>query len=76
MTITSILQILIGFVGLVCIAIPFSQNRSSINYRYIFVAIIFQIILAFALLKIPFIVEVFANLQWRKFITGSDTRGC
>ena len=63
MTLTSILQILIGFVGLVCIAIPFSQNRSSINYRYIFVAIIFQIILAFALLKIPFIVQIFAYLS-------------
>ncbi|MDB4243337.1 Na+-dependent nucleoside transporter [Gammaproteobacteria bacterium] len=63
MIITSILQILIGFVGLVCIAIPFSQNRSSINYRYIFVAIIFQIILAFALLKIPFIVQIFAYLS-------------
>ena len=63
MTITSILQILIGFVGLVCIAIPFSQNRSSINYRYIFVAIIFQIILAFALLKISFIVQIFAYLS-------------
>jgi len=44
-------------------AIPFSQNRSSINYRYIFVAIIFQIILAFALLKIPFIVQIFAYLS-------------
>ena len=63
MTISSILQILIGFVGLVCIAIPFSQNRTSINYRYIFVAIIFQIILAFALLKIPFIVQIFAYLS-------------
>ena len=63
MTITSILQILIGFVGLVCIAIPFSQNCTSINYRYIFVAIIFQIILAFALLKIPFIVQIFAYLS-------------
>ena len=63
MTITSILQILIGFVGLVCIAIPFSQNRTSINYRYIFVAIIFQIMLAFALLKIPFIVQIFAYLS-------------
>jgi CNT family concentrative nucleoside transporter len=63
MTITSILQILIGFVGLVCIAIPFSQNRTSINFRYIFVAIIFQIILAFALLKIPFIVQIFAYLS-------------
>ncbi|MDB0058906.1 Na+-dependent nucleoside transporter [Gammaproteobacteria bacterium] len=63
MTITSIVQILIGFVGLVCIAIPFSQNRSVINYRYIFVAIIFQIILAFALLKIPFIVQIFKYLS-------------
>jgi len=63
MTITSILQIFIGFIGLVFIAIPFSQNRSSINYRYIFVAIIFQIILAFALLKIPFIVQIFAYLS-------------
>ena len=48
---------------MVCIAIPFSQNRSSINYRYIFVAIVFQIILAFALLKIPFIVQIFAYLS-------------
>jgi len=63
MTIISILQIFIGFIGLVCMAIPFSQNRSSINYRYIFVAIIFQIILAFALLKIPFIVQIFAYLS-------------
>jgi concentrative nucleoside transporter, CNT family len=63
MTIIPFLQIIIGFIGLVCIAIPFSQNRSSINYRYIFVAIIFQIILAFALLKIPFIVQTFAYLS-------------
>ena len=63
MTITSLFQIIIGFVGLVCIAIPFSQNRSSINYRHIFAAIILQIILAFALLKIPFIVQVFAYLS-------------
>ena len=63
MAVTSLLQIIIGFVGLVCIAIPFSQNRSSINYRYIFAAIILQIILAFALLKIPFIVQIFAYLS-------------
>ena len=63
MTITSLFQIVIGFVGLVCIAIPFSQNRTSINYRHIFAAIILQIILAFALLKIPFIVQVFAYLS-------------
>ena len=63
MTITSILQIIIGFIGLVCIAIPFSQNKSSINYRHIIAAIFLQIILAFALLKIPFIVQIFAYLS-------------
>ena len=63
MNILTFLQIIVGFVGLVCIAIPFSQNRSSINYRYIFVAINFQIILAFALLKVPFIVQIFAYLS-------------
>ena len=63
MAITSILQILIGFIGLVLIAIPFSQNRSAINYRHILVAIILQVILAIALLKIPFIVQIFAYLS-------------
>ena len=63
MTITSLFQIIIGFIGLVCIAIPFSQNRSTINYRHIIAAIILQIILAFALLKIPFIVQIFAYLS-------------
>jgi CNT family concentrative nucleoside transporter len=57
------LQIIIGFIGMVCIAIPFSQNRSSINYRHIVAAIVLQIILAFALLKIPFIVQIFAYLS-------------
>ena len=61
--ITSIFQICIGFIGLVCIAIPFSQNRSSINYKHIIAAIFLQIILAFALLKIPFIVQIFAYLS-------------
>ena len=63
MTIYSMLQIIIGFIGMVCIAIPFSQNRSSINYRHIVAALFLQIILAFALLKIPFIVQIFAYLS-------------
>ena len=63
MTMSSILQMIIGFIGLVCIAIPFSQNRSSINYRHIVAAIFLQIALAFALLKIPFIVQIFAYLS-------------
>ena len=63
MAITSLLQIIIGFIGLICIAIPFSKNRALINYRHIFLAVILQIILAFALLKIPFIVQIFAYLS-------------
>ena len=63
MTITSLFQIIIGFIGLVCIAIPFSKSRASINYRHIIAAIFLQIILAFALLKIPFIVQIFAYLS-------------
>ena len=63
MSTTFVLQIIIGFVGLVCIAIPFSQNRASINYRHILAAIILQVVLAFALLKIPFIVQIFAYLS-------------
>ena len=63
MSTSSILQIIIGFVGLVIIAIPFSQNRALINYRHIFAAIILQVVLAFALLKIPFIVQIFAYLS-------------
>ena len=63
MTMPTILQIIIGFIGLVCIAIPFSQNKSAINYRHILIAIIFQVLLAFALIKIPFIVQIFAYLS-------------
>ncbi|MBF42784.1 MAG: Na+-dependent nucleoside transporter, partial [Gammaproteobacteria bacterium] len=63
MSITYLFQIIIGFIGLVCIAIPFSQNTSLINYRHIIAAIFLQIFLAFALLKIPFIVQIFAYLS-------------
>ena len=63
MTIISIIQIIIGFIGLVLIAIPFSQNIRSINYKHILAAIFLQIVLAFALLKIPFIVQIFAYLS-------------
>ena len=63
MTILNMIQAIIGFIGLVCIAIPFSNNKSSINFKHIFAAIILQILLAFALVKIPFIVQIFAYLS-------------
>ena len=50
------LQLLIGFIGLTAIAIPFSSSIREINYRNIAVGILFQIFLAFILIKIPIIV--------------------
>ena len=63
MNVLNLIQIIIGFIGLILIAIPFSNNKSSINIRHIFAAVILQIILAFALIKIPFIVQIFAYLS-------------
>ena len=60
MTLLEIIQIIIGFIGLTAIAIPLSNSKSNINYKSIFIAILFQIALAFALIKIPFIVNIFS----------------
>ena len=57
-----ILQIFIGFIGLVAIAIPFSDNFKTINYRYVLYGILAQIILAVILLKLPFVVSFFEIL--------------
>ena len=43
---------LIGFIGLIAIAIPFSDNFKIINYKYVAYGILSQIILAVILLKI------------------------
>ncbi len=62
MDISYILQILIGFVGLVLLAIPFSSNKKIINYRHAVYAILFQLFLAFILIKVPFITNLFSYL--------------
>ena len=62
MDILFILQILIGFIGLVALAIPFSDNFKTINYRYVLYGILAQIILAVILLKLPFVVSFFEIL--------------
>ena len=46
MDIYNILQIIIGFVGLIIIGIPFSDNYKIINYRHVVYGIFSQIILA------------------------------
>jgi len=62
MDIFNILQILIGFIGLILLAIPFSENLKIINYRYIIYGILSQILLAVVLLKIPLIIGFFEVL--------------
>ena len=62
MDIFFILQIFLGFIGLVALAIPFSDNFKTINYRYVLYGILAQIILAVILLKLPFVVSFFEIL--------------
>ena len=56
------LQILIGFVGLVALAVPLSENYRNIKYKYIIYGIVSQLILAAILLKVPFIINFFEIL--------------
>ena len=58
------IQIIVGFVGLIALAVPFSDNFKIINYRYIVFGILAQIILAIILLKIPFIINFFEILGY------------
>lgn len=62
MEIQNYLQILIGFIGLVALAIPFSENYKQINYKYVLYGIVSQFILAAVLLKLPFIISFFEIL--------------
>ncbi|MDB2503872.1 Na+-dependent nucleoside transporter [Gammaproteobacteria bacterium] len=62
MSTLNFLHIFIGFIGLVAIAIPFSNNYKIINYRYIFYGIISQLLLAAILLKLPIVINFFEIL--------------
>ena len=62
MELQNYLQIFIGFIGLVTLAIPFSENYRNINYKYIVYGIVSQLILAAILLKVPFIINFFEVL--------------
>ena len=62
MDILSIAQIIIGFLGLINIAMPFSENFKIINFKYIVYGILAQIVLAAILLKIPIVITAFELL--------------
>ena len=82
MDISTVIQIIIGFVGLIIIAMPFSENYKIINYKYVSYGILSQIILAAILLKVPFIISAFeilgngvvilqeATVEGAKFVFG------
>ncbi len=82
MDISTVIQIIIGFVGLIIIAMPFSDNYKIINYKYVGYGILSQIILAAILLKVPFIINAFeilgngvvilqeATVEGAKFVFG------
>ena len=62
MDIFNVFQIIIGFIGLILIAVPFSDNFKIINYRFVIYGILCQIVLAVILLKIPFVISFFEIL--------------
>jgi CNT family concentrative nucleoside transporter len=62
MELQNYLHIFIGFIGLVALAIPFSENYRNINYKYIIYGIVSQLLLAAILLKVPFIINFFEIL--------------
>ena len=82
MDISTVIQIIIGFVGLIIIAMPFSENYKIINYKYVSYGILSQIVLAAILLKVPFIISAFeilgngvvilqeATVEGAKFVFG------
>ena len=73
MGIFEVIQIMVGFVGLIALAIPFSDNFKVINYRYVIYGILAQIILAIILLKIPFIINFFEILGFGVIVLQEAT---
>jgi concentrative nucleoside transporter, CNT family len=62
MTILNIFQIGVGFLGLIAIAIPFSDNYKLINLKYIAYGILAQVILGLILIKLPLVTTAFEYL--------------
>ena len=62
MTILNILQIGVGFLGLIAIAIPFSDNYKLIKFKYIAYGILAQVVLGLILIKLPLVTTAFEYL--------------
>ena len=73
MNILTVIQTIIGFIGLIAIAIPFSESYKNINYKYIFIGILAQLILAVILIKVPFVIKGFDYLNEGVLVLQSAT---
>ena len=71
--ILTVIQTIIGFIGLIAIAIPFSESYKNINYKYIFIGILAQLILAVILIKVPFVIKGFDYLNEGVLVLQSAT---
>ena len=74
MNLFNLFQITIGFVGLVALAVPFSDDIKKINLKYIFYGILAQLVLALILLKVPLVISAFEILGNGVFILQQATQ--
>ena len=58
-SVTSLMRGIVGMVSLLLIAFLFSANRKAINWRTVGVGLLFQIVIAIGVLKVPFIQGIF-----------------
>lgn len=58
-SVTSLMRGVVGMVSLLLIAFLFSANRKAINWRTVGIGLLFQIVIAIGVLKVPFIQGIF-----------------
>ncbi|TYC08475.1 Na+ dependent nucleoside transporter [Bizionia gelidisalsuginis] len=58
-TITSLWRGLLGMVSLIFIAFLFSNNRKAIDWKIVGIGLLFQLIIAVGVLKVPFVKSIF-----------------
>ncbi|MCF7567096.1 Na+ dependent nucleoside transporter [Sabulilitoribacter arenilitoris] len=73
-SITSLWRGVLGMVTLVFIAFLFSSKRRAINWKTVGIGLVFQILIAIGVLKIPFIKAVFKYLgkSFNKILTFTE----
>lgn len=58
-TIGSILRGLLGIVVVLFVAWLFSSDRKAINWKYVFLSLLFQVVIAISIIYLPFVESIF-----------------